>query len=107
MVRRHRFNKFWAIGITAVGFAAIVLGVVGDSAEWFQGVWTDLFIEFGAGIALVAIIVYVELRLISQETAAVEQLLDQRQAELIQQIEDLEADVERLSEQMNRTRQEP
>lgn len=107
MEGQHRFNRSWAIGITAVGFTVITVGVVGDASGWFQEVWTDLFIEFGAGIALVAIIVYVEVRLISQETAAVERLLDQRQEELLQQIEELEADVQRLSERVDGTHPEP
>lgn len=59
-----RWNWRLVAGVTAIGVAAVLMGVALQA--WERGAWGGVLVEVGAGLGLVAAIVYLERRVLHQ-----------------------------------------
>lgn len=64
MASETQWNWKLVAGVTALGAAAVLIGVA--LQDWEGGAWGGVLVEVGAGLALVAAIVFLERRVLQQ-----------------------------------------
>lgn len=105
---RRNFHKGIASLVTAGGFVVVAGGVVTGLWTSWDDVWSSVFIEIGAGIALVALIVFFEDKIVHRQTAAVEERVEQRaearQRALEDRIEEVATSVSNLNDRVEQAR---